>query len=151
MMSINSCAHAWTLFTFWTAIFVKYDILTEYLTLFWFAILVNEHKPWKFQFKKVWKMQIKFGQCLYVGRPSVMSRTDAQNGVDITFNRLYSLLPKWPRFHVKYLYSVTLMFCPLNKGLKITLLWSLREQWETNSSRKTWEYNLYLPLADMLK
>jgi hypothetical protein len=27
-----------------TAIFVKYDILTEYLTLFWFAMLVNEYK-----------------------------------------------------------------------------------------------------------
>jgi hypothetical protein len=30
------------LFMCWTALFVKYDILTEYLTLFWFAMLVNE-------------------------------------------------------------------------------------------------------------
>jgi hypothetical protein len=30
------------LFTFWTGTFVKYDILTEYLT--WFAMLVNEYK-----------------------------------------------------------------------------------------------------------
>ena len=35
---VHSGAHART------AIFVKYDILTEYLTLFWFAILVNEYK-----------------------------------------------------------------------------------------------------------
>jgi hypothetical protein len=62
-------------------IFVKYDILTEYLTLtlFWFAMLVNEYV------KKVRKMQ-NLGNVYIWGSPFVMSRTDAQNGVDIIFN-----------------------------------------------------------------
>ena len=38
-------------FTFGNSIFVKYDLLTEYLTLFWFVMLVNECKP-EFQFKR---------------------------------------------------------------------------------------------------
>jgi hypothetical protein len=61
---VHSCAHAQTLFTFWTAIFVKYDILTEYLTLFWFAMLVNEYKLITKSLKDA-----KFGQCLYLGVP----------------------------------------------------------------------------------
>ena len=44
--------------------FVKYDLLNEYLTLFWFAMLMNECKP-EFQFKKSSK-NAKFGQCLYL-------------------------------------------------------------------------------------
>jgi hypothetical protein len=63
---VHSCAHAQTLFTFWTAIFVKYDILTEYLTLFWFAMLVNEYKLYisiqkKFERCKIWAMFISGG------------------------------------------------------------------------------------------
>ena len=45
------------LFTFSNSIFVKYDLLTEYLTLFWFAMFVNHVE---FQFKK------EFEQCLYL-------------------------------------------------------------------------------------
>jgi hypothetical protein len=67
-----------------TAIFVKYDILTEYLTLFWFAMLVNEYKLYVSIQES--SKDAKFGQCLYLGVPFVMSRTDAQNGVDIIFN-----------------------------------------------------------------
>ena len=52
------------MFTFWNSIFVKYDLLNEYLTLFWFAMLINECKP-EFQFKKSSK-NAKFGQCLYL-------------------------------------------------------------------------------------
>ena len=37
----------------------------------------------------------KFGQCLYLGSPFVMSRTDAQNGVEIIF-KMGSRL--WPQF-----------------------------------------------------
>ena len=51
------------MFTFGNSIFVKYDLLTEYLTLFWFVILVNEYKP-EFQCKRSLK-NAKFGQCLY--------------------------------------------------------------------------------------
>jgi hypothetical protein len=40
--AIKSKCKKIALFTFWTGIFVKYDILTEYLT--WFAMLVNEYK-----------------------------------------------------------------------------------------------------------
>jgi hypothetical protein len=64
---VHSCAHAQTLFTFRTAIFVKYDILTEYLTLFWFAILVNEYKLYVSIQKS--SKDAKFGQCLYLGVP----------------------------------------------------------------------------------
>ncbi len=39
---------------------IKYDILTEYLTLFWFAMLVYEYKPY-FRFRKSSK-DGKFGQ-----------------------------------------------------------------------------------------
>jgi hypothetical protein len=64
---VHSCAHARTLFTFWTAIFVKYDILTEYLTLFWFALLVNEYKLYVSIQKS--SKDAKFGQYLYLGVP----------------------------------------------------------------------------------
>ena len=49
-------------YTFSTTMFVKYDILTEYLTLFWFAMLVKEYKP-EFQFRNKLK-NMKFRQCL---------------------------------------------------------------------------------------
>ena len=41
--------------------------LTEYLTLFWFAMLVNEYKP-EFQLRKSSK-DAKFWQCLYLRSP----------------------------------------------------------------------------------
>ena len=82
---VHSCAHARTLLTFWIAIFVKYDILTEYLTLFWFAILVNEYKLYVSIQKS--SKDAKFGQCLYVGVPLCYE----QNGVDITF-KLFALI-----------------------------------------------------------
>jgi hypothetical protein len=47
--------------------FVKYDILTEYQTLFWFAKLVNEYKLY-ISIQKSSK-DAKFGQCLYLGVP----------------------------------------------------------------------------------
>ena len=62
---------------------MKYDILTEYLTLFWLAMLVNEYNLYVSIQKS--SKDAKFGQCLYLGVPFVMSRTDAQNGVDIIF------------------------------------------------------------------
>jgi hypothetical protein len=61
---VHSCTHVRTLFTFWTAI---YDILTEYLTLFWFAMLVNEYKPYVSIQKS--SKDAKFGHCLYLGVP----------------------------------------------------------------------------------
>jgi hypothetical protein len=64
---VHSCAHSRTLFTFWTAIFVKYDIQNEYLTRFWFAILVNEYKLYVSVQKS--SKGAKFGQCLYLGVP----------------------------------------------------------------------------------
>ena len=47
-------------------------ILTEYVTLFQFALLVNKHKP-------ECSKDVKFGQCLHHWSPYVMSTTDAQN------------------------------------------------------------------------
>ena len=48
-------------------VFVKYDILTEYLTLFWFTMLVNEYKLYISIHKS--SKDAKFGQCLYLGVP----------------------------------------------------------------------------------
>jgi hypothetical protein len=48
-------------------IFVKYAILTQHLTLFWFAMVLNEYKP-TFQFRKGRK-DAKFGECLYLRPP----------------------------------------------------------------------------------
>ncbi len=59
-----------------TAIFIKYDILTEYLTLFWFAMLVYEYKP-DFRFRKSSK-DAKLAMSYLRGPRFVMSRTDAQ-------------------------------------------------------------------------
>jgi hypothetical protein len=60
-------------------IFKKYDILTEYLTLFRFAMPVNEYKLYVSIQKS--SKDANFGQCLYsiCGTHSVMSRTDAQS------------------------------------------------------------------------
>ena len=44
------------LFTIWIAIFVKHDLLTEHLTPFWFAMLVNDNGP-AFWFQKDRKMK----------------------------------------------------------------------------------------------
>jgi hypothetical protein len=89
---VHSCAHARTLLTFWTAIFVKYDILTEYLTLFWFATLVNEHKLYVSIQKS--SKDAKFGQCLYVGSPFVMSRTELTSPLNYSLSSYTSWQPK---------------------------------------------------------
>ena len=39
-----------------TSIFLKYDLLTAYLGLFWFATLVNEYKPVRVLIQKKFKM-----------------------------------------------------------------------------------------------
>jgi hypothetical protein len=46
--------------------------------------LVNEYKLYVSIQKS--SKYAKFEQCLYLGNPFVMSRTDAQNGVEIIFN-----------------------------------------------------------------
>ena len=62
----------------------KYDILTEYLTLLWFAMLVNEYKLYVSIQES--SKDATFGQCLYLGSPLFsMSRIDAPNGVEIIF------------------------------------------------------------------
>jgi hypothetical protein len=82
---VHSCAYGRTLFTFWTAIFVKYDILAEYLTLFWFAMLVNEYKLYVSNQKS--SKDAKFGQCLYLGVPLCYEQNwCAEPGVEIIFN-----------------------------------------------------------------
>ena len=47
---------------------VKSNILTEYLKQFWFAVLINGHKP-EFQFTKSSK-DATFGQCFFL--PSLL-------------------------------------------------------------------------------
>jgi hypothetical protein len=66
---VHSCTHVRTLFTFWTAIFVKYDILTHsnwISNTFLVAMLVNEYKL-HVSIQKSPK-DAKFGQCLYLMR-----------------------------------------------------------------------------------
>ena len=62
-------------------------MLTEHLTLFWFAMLVNDYKP-KFQFRKSSK-DAKFGQCcVYICGPTFcyeQKQNRAQNGLDFNF------------------------------------------------------------------
>ena len=60
-------------------------IITENLTLFWFAVmLTNEYKP-EFQFRKGPK-NAEFRQFLNLSVSFVMSRADAQKGLDINLN-----------------------------------------------------------------
>ena len=55
------------LFTLKTFTFVKYDILTEHLTMFWFPMIINEYTA-EFQSTKASK-DAKFKQCLYLKLP----------------------------------------------------------------------------------
>jgi hypothetical protein len=78
---VHSSTHVRTLFTFWTAIFVKYDILTQsnwISNTFLVAMLVNEYKL-HVSIQKSSK-DAKFGQCLYLGVPllwaELMRRTE---------------------------------------------------------------------------
>ena len=66
---------------------MKYDILTDHLTMFWFPMIINEYTA-EFQSTKTPK-DAKFKPCLYLKLPPlVMSRTDAQNA-------LYSMFKAW--------------------------------------------------------
>jgi hypothetical protein len=49
-------------------------------------MLVNEYKLYVSIQKS--SKDAKFGQCLYLSAPFVMSRTDAQNGLDMVFKFL---------------------------------------------------------------
>ena len=55
-------------------------ILSEYLTPFWFAMLLNEYEI-EFMFRKIRNKAI----FTLEGPHIVMSRTDAQNGLDFHF------------------------------------------------------------------
>ena len=63
--------------------FLKYDVLSEYLTPFWFAMLLNEYEI-EFMFRKI--RNIRNVSNVHIRGPHiVMSRTDAQNGLDFHF------------------------------------------------------------------
>jgi hypothetical protein len=72
-----------TLFTFWTAIFVKYDILTEYLTLFWFDMLVNEYKLYVSIQKS--SKDTTFWKCLCLVVPLCYEHAELMRRMDIIF------------------------------------------------------------------
>jgi hypothetical protein len=55
----------------------------EYLTPFWFAMLLNEYEI-EFMFKKIRNIR-NLGNVHIRGPHIVMSRTDAQNGLDFPF------------------------------------------------------------------
>jgi hypothetical protein len=65
-------------------IFFKYDVLSEYLTPFWFAMLLNEYEI-EFMFRKIRNIR-NLGNVYIRGPHIVMSRTDAQNGLGFHFN-----------------------------------------------------------------
>ena len=56
-----------TLFTLPTSTLVKYDILTEHLTMFWFPMIITEYTA-EFQSTKTSK-DAKFKPCLYLKLP----------------------------------------------------------------------------------
>ena len=64
-------------------IFLKYDVLSEYLTPFWFAMLLNEYEI-EFMFRKIRNIR-NLGNVYIRGPHIIMSRTDAQNGLDFHF------------------------------------------------------------------
>ena len=64
--------------------FLKYDVLSEYLTPFWFAMLLNEYEI-KFMFRKIRNIR-NLGNVYITGPHIVMNRSDAQNGLDFHFN-----------------------------------------------------------------
>ena len=66
--------------------FLKYDVLSEYLTLFWFAMLLNEYEI-EFMFRKIRNIR-NLGNFHIRGPRIGMSRTDAQNGLDFHFNQV---------------------------------------------------------------
>ena len=88
--------------------FLKYDVLSEYLTLFWFAMLLNEYEI-EFMFRKIRNIR-NLGNVYIRGSSAhiVMSRTDVQNGLD---------------FHFKYCY---LQFNVTRKIEKFLEIWSLQ-------------------------
>jgi hypothetical protein len=63
--------------------FLKYDVPSEYLTPFWFAMLLNEYEI-EFMFRKIRNIR-NLGNVYMRGPHIVMSRTDAQNGLDFHF------------------------------------------------------------------
>jgi hypothetical protein len=63
--------------------FLKYDVLSEYLTPFWFAMLLNEYEI-EFMFRKIRNIR-NLGNVHIRGPHIVMSRTDAQNELDFHF------------------------------------------------------------------
>ena len=65
--SVKTIMQTNALFTLPTFTFVKYDMLTEHLTMFWFPMIINEYTP-EFQSTKTSK-DAKFKQCLYLKFP----------------------------------------------------------------------------------
>jgi hypothetical protein len=63
--------------------FLKYDVLSEYLTPFWFAMLLNEYEI-EYMFRKIRSIR-NLGNVHIRGPHIVISRTDAQNGLDFHF------------------------------------------------------------------
>ena len=49
--------------------FVKYDVLSEYLTPFWFAMLLNEYEI-EFMFRKIWNIR-NLGN-VHIGGPHIV-------------------------------------------------------------------------------
>jgi hypothetical protein len=64
--------------------FLKYDVLSEYLTPFWFAMLLNEY-----EIEFMFSIFRNLGNVHIRGPHIVMSRTDAQNGLDFPLIQLY--------------------------------------------------------------
>jgi hypothetical protein len=89
--AVKSVMQTNALFTFWTQCYsckIWLDIYyTEFLTLFWFAMLANEYRL-EIQFKKVWKVRNINNIPMVGSRPLEYRRhrTYAQNRLHSIFN-----------------------------------------------------------------
>ena len=101
---------------------MKYDILTEHLTMFWFPMIINEYTA-EFQSTKTSK-DAKCKPCLYLKLPPplVMSRTDAQNA-------LYSIFKAWSH---SVRYTTRILWCIINNyWMRFIVIWKLSmSRWE---------------------
>jgi hypothetical protein len=75
-------------------LFKKYDILTEFLKRFWFAMLVNEYTcKLEFQLKKVHKMRNIVNIPMVGSRPlECMCRTDLTASLTVLFQQILNNL-----------------------------------------------------------
>ena len=91
-------------------LFFKYDVPSEYLTPFWFAMLLNEYEI-EFMFRKIRNIRNLGNVYIIEGPHIVMSRTDAQNGLDFHFKMQYCIRFTCPQYsNLPRYFSTTIQY-----------------------------------------